>query len=78
MTRCHIKASDPYSKVRVREVSAVSISAPVPRPEVWLLVLEISSDMVQPSYLADLFKKEVLLPFALELLFSSGSCLVLA
>jgi len=48
---------------------------PLLLPEVWLLVLEVSSDMVQPCNLADSFEKQVLLPFAWELHLNLGSCL---
>lgn len=43
MTYCHIKATDLYSRVRVRDLNAVTISTPSSPLEVWLLALEVGS-----------------------------------
>lgn len=48
MTLCHIKASDLYNKICVRDLSAQTASA-----EVWMVMLEVSSDMEQPCKLAE-------------------------
>lgn len=52
MTYCHIKASELYNKVCVRDLSAETAS-----PEVWSVMLEVSSGVEQPCKLAGLFEK---------------------
>lgn len=77
----HTVTLKPMTRIAI-SVSGTWVQRPsqhrLPLPEVWLLVLEVSSDTVQPCNLADLFKNEILLPFAQELHLRSGPCPVLA
>lgn len=52
MTLCHIKVSELYNKVCVRDLSADTAS-----PEVWSVMLEVSPGMEQLCKFAGLFEK---------------------
>lgn len=73
MTRCHIKADALHNQVGVRDLSADTASA-----EVWLVMLEVSSDVEQPCKLAGLFEKELCWAFPQELHLGPEPVLVLA